>query len=142
MPRLGWSSYSGAAARNLNKASPAVFPFSSNMVEGPGCKLNGEKISSRIAPGQIVRCVRVPSASQDGALKRRAADGAADRVSRARSSTTEGRARISYSSPRAVGLQLGPSWMGQFSFLRSSLRQGQQTTLRNLSKHVFFCEEF
>ncbi|XP_029139564.1 endonuclease 8-like 3 [Protobothrops mucrosquamatus] len=49
------------------------------MVEGPGCKLNGEKISSRIAPGQIVRCVRgtalVPSASQDGASKRRAADG-------------------------------------------------------------------
>ncbi|KAK9398979.1 endonuclease 8-like 3 [Crotalus adamanteus] len=55
------------------------------MVEGPGCKLNGEKISSRIAPGQIVRCVRgtalVPSASQDGASKRRAADGVSDKIS-------------------------------------------------------------
>ncbi|KAL7981885.1 hypothetical protein Chor_000942 [Crotalus horridus] len=55
------------------------------MVEGPGCKLNGEKISSRIAPGQIVRCVRgtalVPSASQDGTSKRRAADGVSDKIS-------------------------------------------------------------
>ncbi|XP_026523003.1 endonuclease 8-like 3 [Notechis scutatus] len=54
------------------------------MVEGPGCKLNGEKISSRIAPGQTVRCVRgtalVPSASQVGALKGRAADGVSDRI--------------------------------------------------------------
>ncbi|KAG8134744.1 hypothetical protein E2320_007828 [Naja naja] len=54
------------------------------MVEGPGCKLNGEKICNRIAPGQTVRCVRgtalVPSASQVGALKRRAADGVSDTI--------------------------------------------------------------
>ncbi|XP_034298584.1 endonuclease 8-like 3 isoform X1 [Pantherophis guttatus] len=54
------------------------------MVEGPGCKLNGEKIRGRIAPGQTVRCVRgtavVPSAPQIGTLKRRAADGVSDRI--------------------------------------------------------------
>lgn len=75
------------------------------MVEGPGCKLNGEKINSRIAPGQTVRCVRgtatVPSAPQVGPLKRRAAEGVSLGVSSARGSSTEGRARTSYSTPRA-----------------------------------------
>uniref|UniRef100_A0A670XXV2 Uncharacterized protein n=1 Tax=Pseudonaja textilis TaxID=8673 RepID=A0A670XXV2_PSETE len=68
------------------------------MVEGPGCKLNGEKISSRIAPGQTVRCVRgtalVPSASQVGALKGRAAAGVSDRVSSSRGSSTEEREEL------------------------------------------------
>ncbi|KAM6440445.1 endonuclease 8-like 3 isoform 1-T1 [Liasis olivaceus] len=54
------------------------------MVEGPGCKLNGEKISSRVAPGQVVRRVRgtapAPSAAQGGALKRRAADGVSEGI--------------------------------------------------------------
>ncbi|XP_058048688.1 endonuclease 8-like 3 isoform X2 [Ahaetulla prasina] len=52
------------------------------MVEGPRCKLNGEKISSRIASGQTVRCVLVPSVPQPATLKRRAADGVSDRIIR------------------------------------------------------------
>ncbi|XP_070613563.1 endonuclease 8-like 3 isoform X3 [Erythrolamprus reginae] len=54
------------------------------MVEGPGCKLNGEKISRRITPGQTVRGVRgtavVPSAPYVGTLKRTVADSVSDTI--------------------------------------------------------------